>query len=106
LNILPTSAKEWLGLISAPFKGYIIGVVLVYPYWRSHMPGRPGELGAGDLTDGMIFLSIGYFASFAMLTVVAIVQMFIKNRSGAKWSIVFALIALCAGIVLIPPSLK
>ena len=106
MKILPSTRRDWLALASVPFKAYVIGVALIYPYWSLHMPGRPGMIDSGSTTDGMTCLSSGCFISFAALVVVAIFQMSAKDRRRAAWSILFALVAFCAGMMLIPPTLR
>jgi hypothetical protein len=106
MKIVPTNKQGWLGLASLPFKAYMLGVALIYPYWSLHMPGRPGRIGGGDTSDGMSDLSIGFFVCFIALTVMAIVQALAKNKRDAKWNIVFAVLALVCGLALIPPYLR
>jgi len=106
MKIVPTNKQGWLGLASLPFKAYMLGVALIYPYWSLHMPGRPGRIGGGDISDGMSDLSIGFFVCFIALTVMAIVQALAKNKRDAKWNIVFAVLALVCDLALIPPYLR
>jgi len=104
MKILPHTRQEWLGLLAIPFKGYIIGVALVYPYWCFHMTG--GKYLYNPFIEGKVYLSQGYFVSFVALIIAAALQMFVKDRRGATWSFLFALVALCAGVILTPPNMR
>jgi len=102
MKMLPTDRQGWLSLASVPFKAYIVGVALIYPYWLSHIRRVPGLAGRGFLEDGTNCFALGCFASFAALFLVALSQMWAKDRRGALWSFIFAFTSLCAGALLIP----
>jgi hypothetical protein len=102
MKILPTKKQEWLSLASVPFKGYIIGVAIIYPYWLSHISGVPGLVGKGFLEQGMSNFASGCFVSFVALLFVALCQRMAEDRKGAFWNILFAIVAFCSGYLLIP----
>jgi hypothetical protein len=102
MKILPTNRQEWLSLASVPFKAYILGVALIYPFWLSHIRRVPGLVGRGFLEDGMTCFALGCFASSVALVFVALCQIWFKDRRGAFWSFTFAFTSLCAGALLIP----
>lgn len=106
MKFLPTTKDKWLRLLSFPFKSYIFGVGLLFPYWRLRMPGKPGMIGGGDLTEWLTRLSVGCFISFLALMVICVIQVLIKCRRDAMWNVVFAILALLIGLLLIPPSLR
>jgi hypothetical protein len=106
VKIRPTNTQGWLSLASVPFKTYTIVAALIYHFYRPLMPGRPGVIGGAALTDWMTGLSLGYFASFVFLLSVAFRQKSSGDRWGALLSFVFAIVAICGGVLLYPPYLK
>src|SRR5664280_292844 len=103
MKLQPSNDHERLRLASVPFKTYIVGAALIYHHYRPLMPGSPGVIGGGALTDWMTNLSLGYYVSFIALLIIAFLQKSAGHRWGAIWSFIFALAALCGGVTLYPP---
>jgi hypothetical protein len=101
MKIMPNDRRGWLSLASAPFKAYVVFAAFIYPYLRSHFPVWLGFGGQGTMTEECkTHLSLGYFASFCALVMVAYYQRSFGDRRGAIWSFVFSLGAFYAGVKL------
>jgi hypothetical protein len=94
--MLPSIEPKWLRLFSIPFKAFVIGYGVIYPFWLYSMPGTPGTIGGPDYTI-IENLAVGYFISFLILLIVGIIQTLTKNRRDAIWSFVFAILAFFIG---------
>jgi hypothetical protein len=99
MKFIPTNKREWLSLAAVPFKAYFIGVALIYPYWRSRMPGRPGMIGGDDVAEGIALLELGFYISFAALLAIAYQQRAAGYRWAALFNTIFALVALYGFVV-------
>ena len=99
---LPSDNQQWVQMFALPFKAYIFGVAVIYPYWRMNYPGRRAY------EDTQLNLSFGCFISGFALLVVGLIQAWTKDRRVAKWNIAFAFIALISGYLLYlgAPSVK
>ena len=100
MKIMPNDRRGWLSLASTPFKAYVVCAAFVYPYSRSHMPAGLGLVGQGTLTDCRTHLSVGYFASFCALVMLAYYQRSFGDHRGAIWSFLFSLGAFYGGVKL------
>jgi len=92
--MVPSFKPEWLRRLSLPFKAFVVGYGVFYPFWLFSMPGTPGTIGGPDYTV-IEKLAIVYFISFLVLLVIGGVQTLTKNRRDAMWTFVFAVLALC-----------
>jgi glucan phosphoethanolaminetransferase (alkaline phosphatase superfamily) len=90
---LPTNRQEWLSFLSLPFKAFVFAYGLIYPFWLFSAPGTPGTIGGPDYSV-LERLAVGYFFAFLALLGIGVAQAFTRNRRGAIWSIVFAVLAL------------
>jgi len=106
MKFLPSTTQERFRLLALPFRVYVFGVAIFYPFWRLLMSGSPGIIGGGDLTEGLMRLSIGYFISSMALLVICIIQLLIKDFKNSKWNVVFAIVALICGWGLFPPYMR
>ena len=91
---LPSGNVQWVRMFALPFKTYIFGLVILYPFWRMNYPGRYAYV------DTQLMLSSGCFISGFMLLVVGLIQLWIKDRRVAFWNTTFAFLALICGYLL------
>jgi hypothetical protein len=93
MKILPKTRQDWLSFLALPFKTFVFAYGVIYPIWLFSSPGTPGTIRGPDYS-WLEELAIGYFLTFLALLCIAVIQMSIKDRRGAVWSVVFAALAL------------
>jgi hypothetical protein len=107
MKILPKTGQGWLSFLSLPFKAFVLASSFIYPIWLHAMkPVKAGTFSGYDyitidpdkLPFSFELIVTGYFLTFLVLLIIATVQGFTKNRRGAIWSSVFAVVALCLAV--------
>lgn len=98
--------QDWVRLIEFVFKTNLICVCLVYPFWRLNMPGTPGTISGGAMTDGLVLLSLSCFISGIPLLVMMIFQLAWKKHSRARVDLMFAILAVTGGALMMPPAMR
>jgi len=93
MKILPNTKREWLSLLSAPFKIFIFAYGIIFPLWLFSAPGTPGTIRGPDYTV-IEYLGVGYLFTFFALLGIGVVQFKTKNRRDAVWSVAFSILAL------------
>jgi hypothetical protein len=93
--ILPTSGREWFGLVAFTLKSGILCVwpalLVVYCYFES---GLSAWSAWSETHKVMIFANIGYYGACGCLTVMGAVELVWHRRRQAVWDLVFAALAL------------
>jgi hypothetical protein len=98
MTTLPKAKREWLSLLALPFKAFVFAYGFIYPIWLFSAPGTPGTIGGPD-TSVLETLAVGYFLTSLALFGIAVAQVLFKDRRGAVWNSVFAVLALGLALV-------
>ena len=96
MKALPTNRQEWLNLLAIPFKTFVFSYCFIYYLWLNSLPGTPGTIGGPDYSE-LERWDLGYCLTFVILVGIAVAQALTKNRRGAAWNIVFAILSLFFG---------
>ena len=97
MNILPASGSDWFALVLLPFKVFVPGGWLMLAIKRDIIGYR-----MDTNTDLLSFVLFGYFISFWVLVLGAIIQRSIGARRAYLYTCGFIVALFVFGVLLLP----